>query len=398
MRPGIADLRDAMSYATTRWADDRSISALRALMNFYRAHGLHEGIAAFREIVETLEGRGVAVTQHKPAAKTLVTAIVSQAFCESICGFPTTETRLRECLPVLRAQPDLRRELGVGLLCLGTDVDFKGAPRQAARYLGEALEVLREEGDGSLIWPCLLWLGWTRVELGHYQRAATIFHEAHQITIRMGDLLGIAYSLSKLGVIADARGRYAEGKRYHMAALEAFTRLGDQAGPAYAISRMSLSAYAMGDHVEAERLGHEGLRLFIAIGHRWGIGTSYCRIGLAQVARDELDDAAESLRSALRHALQHQLESVALYALIGVGGLLARTGQPRSAAQLLRFVLGHPSLSEFYRPFAETELAAIEEGARTGAESGDDPYPVGSPVVEVVAAVLEQLAVVEVAR
>jgi predicted ATPase len=367
LRPNMGDLRDAMVHAISCWEEERAVGALRSLLSFYRAHGLHEGIPAFRELVEVLEDRGARIEDPSPAGRILLTAIVNQAFCETICGIPSSEHTLRRSIPILRVAPGLRRELGLGLLCLGTDVDFRGGYREALGHLEEGLGVLREVGDESLVWPLLLWLGWTRMELGHYRKAMAIFREAHEITTRAGDLLGIAYSLSKLGTVADARGAYAEGKQHHLAALGAFHRLGDRAGPAYAVSRMSMSAWGMGDHAEAERLGREGLELFTAIGHRWGIGTSYCRIGFAQLAQGKLDEAAASLRSALEHALDHRLESVGLYALIGAGALLARRDEPHRAAELLGYVLCHPGLPAFYRPFAERELRTLPLGSSDAA-------------------------------
>jgi DNA-binding SARP family transcriptional activator len=390
LRPCIADLRDAMLYAVTAWQDERALEAVRSLLNFYRAHGLHEGISALREIAETLQSRGADVAVASPARRILVAAIAAQALCETVCGNVTAEQTLRDCLPYLRGEPDLRRELGIDLVSLGTDIDFRGDARQAIGLLEEAYEVLRDVGDGSLVWPCLLWLGWARLELGHCARGTAAFREAHEISARSGDPFGIAYSLSKLGVAADVRGAYEEGRRYHTAALDGFTRLGDKAGLAYTISRMSVGAWGRGNHAEAERLGREGLELFVAIGHRWGIATSYCRIGFAQVAQGKLVEARESLRNALRHALEHRLAATALYALIGVAGVLVREGEVGRGAEMLRYVLRHPDLTAFYRAYARSELALAD--ARGPAQaSGQRRHLKSKDLEEVAAQVLEEL-------
>ena len=394
MRPDMADLRDAILYAATHWGDDRALAALRSLFTFYRL-GLHEGIAAFHEVVEALEKRGVTIASEEPARRTLLSAIVGQAFCETICGVASSEGTLRRCLPILRAEPALRRELGLALLCVGTDVDYRGDPHEAAKWLEEALAILREVGDESLVWPCLLWLGWARLELGQGRRATAIFAEAHEISARIGDLQGVAYSLTKLGAAADARGAHAEGKRYHMGALDAFIRLGDRAGPAYAISRMSLSAWGMGRFVEAERLGHQGLELSTAIGHSWGIGTSYCRIGFAQLGQGRVLDAGASFRCALQYALDHGLASVTLYALIGAGAILARTGQTGRGAWLLRFVRRHPDLPAFYRLIAQRELAAIQAGPPADGAHRPLRHPFGHGLAEMTRAVLDGLPFAE---
>ena len=390
MRPDVADLRDAILDAVTRWSGDRALSALRSLFTFYRLR-LHEGIATFHEIVEALEGRGITIAGEEPGRASLLAAIVNQAFCETICGITSSEAALRRCLPILRADPGLRRELGLALLCVGTDVDYRGDPREAATWLDEALAVLRDVGDESLVWPCLLWLGWARLELGQGRRATALFHEAHEISARICDLQGIAYSLTKLGAAADARGAYAEGKRYHMGALDAFIRLGDRAGPAYAISRMSLSAWGMGRFVEAERLGREGLELSIAIGHSWGIGTSYSRMGFAQLGQGRVLDAGASFRCALQYALDHELASVGLYALLGAGAVMVRTGDTARGTWLLRFVQRHPDVPAFYRVIAQREMTAIQAGSATNGGDRQLRNPFGHGLVEITRAVLDEL-------
>jgi tetratricopeptide (TPR) repeat protein len=390
IRPDMADLRDAILYAATVWGDDRALGALRTLLSFYYL-GLHEGITAFHEVVEALEERGVSIARQEPTRLGLMAAIVGQAFCETICGVTTSEDTLRRCLPVLRAEPALRRELGLALLCVGTDIDYRGDAYEAADWLEEALAILREVGDEWLVWPCLLWLGWARLELGQGKRATAIFREAHEISARLGDLQGVAYSLTKLGAAADARGAYAEGKRYHMGALDAFIRLGDRAGPAYAISRMSLSAWGMGRFVEAERLGREGLELSTAIGHSWGIGTSYSRIGFAQLGQGRVLDAGASFRCALQYALDHELASVGLYALVGAGAIMVRTGDTGRGAWLLRFVRRHPDVPAFYRSIAQRELAAVRAGPPADSGNGQLRHPFGHGLVDIAQAVLDEL-------
>jgi predicted ATPase/DNA-binding SARP family transcriptional activator len=393
MRPNIADLRDAMLYAVTAWDDERALEAVRSLLNFYRAHGMHEGIAALREIADFLRERGASIEVASPARRILMATIAAQALCETVCGNVTAAETLRACLPHLRLERGMRRELGTDLVALGTDIDFLGDARQAVGLLEEARGILRDVGDGSLVWPCLLWLGWAHLELGHYPRGTAAFQEAHEISARSGDPFGLAYSLSKLGVAADVRGAYAEGRRYHTAALEGFTRLGDRAGLAYTLSRMSVGAWGMGNHAEAERLGREGLELFVAIGHRWGTAAAYCRIGFAQIGQGKLAEARESLRMALRLALDHCLGATVLYGLIGVAGVLVREGEVDRGAEMLRYVLRHPDLTAFYRPYARSELALAEARAavRPAAARGKRRYLRSRDLVEVATQVLDEL-------
>ena len=136
-----------------------------------------------------------------------------------------------------------------------------------------------------------------------------------------------------------------------------------------------LAFHLLGDYEEALRYGEAGYTAFADVNHRWGMIGAACRVGFAFAALGEPDRARERLRWALGQARATEATSLALLALSGVGVLLARQGEERSAAELLTFVLGYPGFPPFYfitsRPELErleaelppAELAAAREGA-----------------------------------
>src|SRR5207244_8302716 len=93
---------------------------------------------------------------------------------------------------------------------------------------------------------------------------------SHAAAERLGNPQLLAYAISKLGILADAEERYADGLRSHMEAHDLFASVGDVGGTGYALSRASLSAYGREDYKQALRLGRAGYEAFSEVNHRLG--------------------------------------------------------------------------------------------------------------------------------
>jgi len=172
--------------------------------------------------------------------------------------------------------------------------------------------------------------------------------------------LVLAFALSKLGLLADASGDYAEAIRLHTEANGYFETLGDRGGAGYALSRASVSAYCLRDYDEALRLGRAGHDAFADVNHRWGMIEATNRVGFALLALGDRDRARERFRWALEQAQATGAKSLALLSLSGVGVLLAREGEERRAAELLTFVFGYPGFPPFYFITSRPELDRLE--------------------------------------
>jgi tetratricopeptide (TPR) repeat protein len=176
----------------------------------------------------------------------------------------------------------------------------------------------------------------------------------------MGQPLLPAFTLSKLGLLADASADHAEAMRLHTEANGYFETLGDRGGSGYALSRASVSAYCLGDYEEALRFGRAGHDAFSDVNHRWGMIGAACRVGFALAALGDPNGARERFRWALEQAQATEAKSLALLALSGVGVLLAREGEHSRAYELLTFVFGYPGFPPFYFISARPELDRLE--------------------------------------
>ena len=154
----------------------------------------------------------------------------------------------------------------------------------------------------------------------------------------------LGFALSKLGLLADAEGDYANAIRLHLEARELFARAGDQGGAGYTQSRASMSAYCLGDYEQAMEHALAGYEGFEQANHRWGMTAALCRLGFAAAALGRFDEARDHLRRALELAREMQATSLLLHALSGVGVLLAREGEDRRCSRgsvLLARARGH---------------------------------------------------------
>ncbi len=203
-------------------------------------------------------------------------------------------------------------------------------------------------------------MGWGYYELGDYNQAGVRYLEAYQLSKTQGNLLGKAYTLSKLGTHSDALQSYSQAKQYHQEAQDVFIEFGDVPGQAYALSRMSLSAWGMGAYEESRDFAQEGLEHFQSIGHRWGIATSLCRIGFAEIALGNTSEARHSFYQGLRHSLESKYLSTTIYALIGFGIVWSNEGDSERAVELLTLALNHPITPALYKDIARRELNALK--------------------------------------
>jgi tetratricopeptide (TPR) repeat protein len=246
-------------------------------------------------------------------------------------------------------------------------------------FLDESVQCSRSAGDQWSEVAAFSWLGFVRLLQDELDAARAAFEASYEVALDMGQPLSRAFALSKLGLLADASGDYAEAMRLHSEANGCFETVGDRGGAGYALSRASVSAYCLGDYEEALRFGRAGHDAFADVNHRWGMIGAACRVGFAFVALGDLVGARERFRCALEQAQATQAKSLALLALSGVGVLLARDGEESRAVELLTFVFGCAGFPPFYFITARPELDRLEaelapeerDAAREAAQAAD---------------------------
>ena len=392
LRGDLPNLASAAEWAATQWAENDIRSAFDALSALYSAHSWPEGLETFEHLAELLGYSPAEPFDPHAAPPVLLSALAGQVDFAAYVGYDEAQDALaRSCEPELRARR-LTRELGVCLLALGTNACYIDDYPEAVTFLEESATLTRSAGDRWSEAVALSWLGFVWLLQNELDAARTAFEASHQIALDMDQPLLPAFTLSKLGLLADASGDYAEAMRLHTEANGYFETLGDRGGAGYALSRASASAYCLGDYEKALRLGRAGHDAFADVNHRWGMIGAACRVGLALTSLGDASGARERFRWALEQAQATEAKSLELLALSGVGLLLAREGEQRRAYELLTFVFGTPGFPPFYFISARPELDRLEAGlapeelaaAREAAHAAD--------LQEVVAAAQQVLA------
>jgi tetratricopeptide (TPR) repeat protein len=360
LRGDIANFGSAVEWAATQWREDEARSAFHALSEFYAAHSWPEGLDTFEHLAELLGYSPATSFDAQAAPSVLLSALAGQVDFAAYIGYDEAQDALaRTCAPEFRAR-GLTDELGVCLLALGTNACYVDDYPEAVTFLEESAAVTGTAGDSWSEAVALSWLGFVRLLQNELEPARTAFEASYEVALNMGQPLIRAFALSKLGLLADASGDYAEAMRLHTEANGCFEAVGDRGGGGYALSRASVSAYCLGDYEEALRLGRAGYDAFADVNHRWGMIGAASRVGFALVALGDPNGAREPLRSALEQAQVTEAKSLALLALSGVGVLLAREGENRRAYELLRFVFDYPGFPPLYFITAKPELDRLE--------------------------------------
>jgi predicted ATPase/class 3 adenylate cyclase len=360
LRGDLPNLGSAVEWAATQWAEGDARSGFHALSALYSAHSWPEGLETFERLTELLGYSPGEPFDAHVASSVLLSALAGQVDFAAYVGYDEAQDALaRTCAPELRAR-GLAKELGVCLLALGTNACYIDDYPEAVTFLEESVTLTRSVGDSWSEAVALSWLGFVCLLQNELDAARTAFDASHQIALDMGQPLLPAFTLSKLGLLEDAAGDYAEAIRLHTEANGYFDALGDRGGAGYALTRASVSAYCLGDYEEALRLGRAGHDAFADVHHRWGMIGAACRVGFALVALGDTEGARERLRWALQQGLATEAKSLVLLALSGVGVLLAREAEEGRAFELLTFVFGYPGFPPFYFITARPEFARLE--------------------------------------
>lgn len=282
-----------------------------------------------------------------------------QAYWSSFAGDAgTSDALVQRCLPALR-RLEYTWEVAACLCVLGVNASNQGDYAGSLHYLEESLAGTAGSPDHLLSACGHIWLGWDHFELGHPEQAERHYQTACDLCRNRGDKLGLAFALSKLGILADALKEYQRAMGLHQDALDVFVDMENKAGEAYCLTRLSFSTWGLGRYEEAARLGRAGYDAFESLGHPWGMIRALCVLGFAELGMDRPREARPSFVAALERALEHRLVSNALYALIGMASVMAKEGEDAHGAEILAFTLHHRFTPSLFRDIAERALADL---------------------------------------
>ena len=362
------NLRLAVEWAVANLSADQVVGVLGAVHQFYLNYGWHEGREAFARLFGLIEDPA---GNDRGSVPSRLPWLWAGAYL-SVYEAALAQVELGEAL-LDRVLPEWEKLGGIGLATCrysqGVLASERGDYPAAREHLAAALEGARHAGEGVLIGTTLLWFGWVITELGDPEAGKRLFEECLAVMSVPTNHWGKAFALSKLGVAADGMGEHDRAAQFHQESREMFVKTNDLAGQAYTLSRLSATYWLMGDYERSRASGLEGLALFEQVNHRWGVSASLCRIGFAELRLGHTESAAGRFLAALDGAEQSGLLALSLYALVGVGTLLAERGEDGRSTEMLSFVGAHPAMPPQYRVFTDPPLAGLRR--RLEAESFD---------------------------
>jgi predicted ATPase len=358
LRGELDNLRAAVEWSLAEDDEQAALEVLEAFYTFLWMHSWFDGAGTLERLARTV---GFDADDPRSASVVALAAAMYRIAIGARLGYdPEAEELAARCLPVLRERK-LDRELALCLCSLGIVAVYRDVFAEAVAFLEEGTEIAKAVGDGITEGGGLMDLGFARLLMDDLEAAREAFEAAHVLSDRLGNPIVRAYAIGKLGLLADAEGRFGDALRLHLEGHDLFASVGDAAGPGYALSRASLSAFGLGDYSEALRLGRAGYEAFSETNHRWGLITALCRIGFAALALGDGDDARERFGEALERAHDAQAVSLELLALSGIGACLAEDSTERErAAVILTFALGHEQLPSSYALAARPALDRLE--------------------------------------
>jgi predicted ATPase/class 3 adenylate cyclase len=365
VRTEIDNLRASIDWAVIIWDSDQVRDILEDLNHFYMVQGWHEGLDAFRYIVRKVkeERQNDHGLEEDPVY--LSARALQASYLTHLGLHEQSEEIFQEVLPKVQEQ-GLKREESLILAYQAVNRAIRGDYQESIEIADEAIAFTKRLGDDVLVGILFLWQGWAYYQIGEYEIALSRFEESLTINKKRRNPWGLSFTLSKLGLIADAMKDYKKALEYHDEARESFINLQDRAGEAYTLSRKSMSYYGLEEYDHSIRVGRRGFELFEELGHRWGIGIALCRIGFPTLALGKIAEARDLFTQALERAQEYKMESMALYAISGLACVLSRQEKYVEAYDLFAFFHGHPMTAAIYKDlvesFVEETVSELSEG------------------------------------
>jgi tetratricopeptide (TPR) repeat protein len=182
---------------------------------------------------------------------------------------PTPEERARLMQPPTRSL-EAQEAYGRGLLRYK-----RGEYAEAAREFERATFM---DSDYVDAWVSL---GAALGSLGQSPRAVTAFERAYRLYLALGDEVGQASTLGRIGVEYDRQTRSADALIHYERSLKLLMKLGDEFGQATTLHNMGVSCTGQGQYVEALVYHDRALVLQQKLGDEAGQATTLYATGLA---------------------------------------------------------------------------------------------------------------------
>lgn len=179
--------------------------------------------------------------------------------------------------------------------------------------------------------------------LGDYPRAQTYAEQLLQVAQSIQHRYVLAFCFNALGTLAYALDNYDDARHYLQSAYafaEEVPNLQIQALSLLLLGKVSL---LQAQYAEAEAVLQQSLALFQDMGDQSHTAQALTTLGQVAHARACLDEAGHWFAQALDLATGSGYLPLTLYLMSSIGAWLLQTNHAEQAAELLAFVLHHPS-------------------------------------------------------
>jgi DNA-binding CsgD family transcriptional regulator len=207
-------------------------------------------------------------------------------------------------------------------------------PAAAGRY-EQSLAIRREIGDRAGIADTLNNLGLLALARGRFAEAEQRLEESLSLRREQGDRAGEALALSNLGDVASAAGDFGRGWDLHERALAIRHGLGQPRMIGYSEHNLGEAAIGRGDLAVAAELFDRALGRFEAIGDWVGATLVHHQRGLLALRAGDLPRAAAELAEALPRRWEIGDRRGAAATLAGLAATAAASGNGERAGRLL---------------------------------------------------------------
>ncbi len=191
-----------------------------------------------------------------------------------------------------------------------------------------------------------------------YGVARERLHAANALYEELGDRVGLATTLYRLGSIAREEARYADARALCEASLEIRSEFGDEVSAALCEDHLGFAAWLEGDPVRAAELCADALATFRRHGRRHEEASALINLGAASLVAGEREHAAAQFEESL--AISKEIgfaEGIAWSAhLLAVA--LAAQHPERARALLGQALRGHVELGDRWRTASVLETVA----------------------------------------
>jgi tetratricopeptide (TPR) repeat protein len=375
----LDNIRPAWDWAVRHARADDLRRALRGLSWFYELRcWFAEGEAIAARAAAALRAAARSA-DHRLVLAQIITFEGWFRFRQGRYG-PAREL-LAEALALLRPLGN-SAALADALTILGWATNHMGDYHLARDFLQEGLDLARASGETWMIILALGGLGMVAHELGDYGEAERLCRASLDEALALGSVRAVAFSISTLSSAAMSLGQYDEAQTLLRASFATSSAIGDYWGIGSALTQLGLLAFARAEYAEAEYLFREALATFREIGDRWSMARLLDYLGSTVAAMGDERDAWRAHRDAWRMATEAQVAPVALDALVGLAGLVARRGEDGLARELIAHVSGNPAASQGARARAARLSAKLAEAAPPGPQQRRPERPFADVLAE----------------